>query len=116
MKRFLLFVGMCLFACNSSRETSAGGEVATMSFGSDPAAAAIARSDKLKQAQAEIDQGHPWRATQLVAPALKDSRQRTAAALLVGARAAAGWGGWPEVEKLLAKETWLDTEFNGEGR
>jgi soluble lytic murein transglycosylase len=35
---------------------------------------------------------------------------------MVAARAAAGWDGWPEVDKLLAKEKWLDTQFAGEGR
>lgn len=87
-----------------------------MSLGNDPAAADIARSTTLTRAQAEIDSGHPWRATRLVAPVLRDSRQRTPAALLVAARAAAGWGGWQEVEKLLAKEAWLDAQFEGEGR
>ena len=104
MKRFLLCVVVGLFACNSSHESTASGEVASMTFGQDPAAAAIARSAPFKQAQAAIDQGHPWRATQLMAPVLRDPRQRTPAALLVAARAAAGWGGWPEVEKLIAKE------------
>ena len=115
MKRFLLFLVASLFACDSSRQSSAGGEAA-ITFGQDPAAAAIAQSTPLKAAQAAIDQGHPWRATQLVAPVLRDAHQRTPAALLVAARAAAGWGGWQEVEKLIAKESWLDAEFDGEGR
>jgi Soluble lytic murein transglycosylase and related regulatory proteins (some contain LysM/invasin domains) len=115
MKRFLMSLGLCLFACNSSRQTVAAGEATLMSFGSDPAASAIARSDKVKQAQTAIDEGHPWRATQLMAPVMRDAHQRTPAAILVAARAAAGWGGWAEVEKLLAKETWVDTAFEGEG-
>lgn len=75
-----------------------------MSLGNDPAAADIARSTTLTRAQAEIDSGHPWRATRLVAPVLRDSRQRTPAALLVAARAAAGWGGWQEVESFSPRK------------
>jgi soluble lytic murein transglycosylase len=116
MKRFLLCLTLSLFACNSSHESSSGGDVASITFGQDPAASAIAQNERLKQAQAAIDQGHPWRATQLVSPVLRNSRERTPAALLVAARAAAGWGGWQEVEKLIAKEPWLDTQFEGEGR
>jgi soluble lytic murein transglycosylase len=116
MKRIFLCVAVIVIACNSSRDSKASGEVVSLSFGSDPAAAEIARSAALERAQAQIDSGHPWRATQLMAPVLRDSRQRTPAALLVAARAAAGWDGWSEVEKLLAKESWLDAQFEGEGR
>ncbi|MDB4874737.1 MAG: hypothetical protein JWM41_1183 [Gemmatimonadetes bacterium] len=97
--------------CNSSHEASAAGEI--------PSAGELPRivlTDDLKDAQSAIDQGHPWRATQLVAPVLRDPQKRTPSAILVGARAAAGWGGWAEVDKLLAKEPWLDSQFDGEGR
>jgi soluble lytic murein transglycosylase len=33
-----------------------------------------------------------------------------------GARAAAGWEGWTEVERLLRDAPWLDSQFGGEGR
>jgi hypothetical protein len=36
--------------------------------------------------------------------------------LIVAARAAAGWDGWSEVDKLLAKEPWIDGQFGGEAR
>jgi soluble lytic murein transglycosylase len=35
---------------------------------------------------------------------------------LAGARAAAGWEGWSEVERILRGATWVDRQFGGEGR
>ncbi|MEP6491024.1 MAG: transglycosylase SLT domain-containing protein [bacterium] len=75
-----------------------------------------AQGDDLKAARSAIDRGHPWRATQLVAPLVRDPEKRTPAAVVVAARAAAGWGGWVEVDKLLSKEAWVDAQFEGEGR
>lgn len=111
----LLFAGLVLLiACSTDHDAAAAGDVASAS-GRD-LAHTISQNDPLKAAQAAIDAGHPWRATQLVAPELRDPAKRTPAALLVAARAAAGWGGWAEVDKLLAKESWVDTQFDGEGR
>lgn len=115
MRRFPLILAVALLACDSTGGKRTGGDVALMGMDRDPAAAEIARSERLKRAQAEIDQGHPWRATQIVSPSLRDGRQRTHAALLVAARAAAGWDGWAEVERLLGREPWLNAEFDGEG-
>ncbi len=114
LKRFLASLALGLAACTSRHEASAAGEVA--SAGQADLARAIARNDVLKSAQAAIDAGHPWRATQIVAPALRDSRQRTPAALIVAARAAAGWDGWAEIDKLLANQPWVDAQFDGEAR
>lgn len=114
-------------ACSAGHDASAGGEVdkpstsstatssATSSAQSD-LARAIAQDADVTAAQKAIDAGHPWRATQLIAPVLKISSRRTPAALIVAARAAAGWDGWAEVDKLLARESWIDTQFDGEGR
>jgi soluble lytic murein transglycosylase len=63
-----------------------------------------------------IDEGRPWRATRILAPALEDSVLRTPEVVLTAARAAARWGGWPEVNKLLAGSPWLDSLAHGEGR
>jgi soluble lytic murein transglycosylase len=101
-------------ACSSERTSDASGDVVD-STGRE-LAAAIARSDALTRAQAVIDSGHPWRATQLLAPVLADKDKRTPAALLVAARAAAGWNGWAEVSRLLGSASWLDAQFDGEGR
>jgi soluble lytic murein transglycosylase len=46
---------------------------------------------------------------------LRDPARRTPAALLLGARAAAGWEGWSEVDRLLRGQPWLATEFAGAG-
>lgn len=106
-------LGFVLAACGSSHEASASGEVVGSS---DQLAAEIAQSNEVAEAQAQIDRGHPWRATQLLGPVLNDQKRRTPAALVVAARAAAGWGGWREVERLLSKQRWVDTRYAGEGR
>ncbi|HEY6829887.1 MAG TPA: transglycosylase SLT domain-containing protein, partial [Gemmatimonadaceae bacterium] len=79
-------------------------------------ARAIGQTGDLAKAEAAIEAGHPWRATQIVAPIVRDPQRRTPAALLVAARAAAGWGGWAEVDKLLGAAPWVDTAFDAEGR
>jgi len=110
----LLPLVLSVAGCGSSHESTASGDVGPGT--SESLARAIAQRDDLKEAQSLIDQGHSWRATQLLAPVLRNPQQRTAPALLVAARAAAGWGGWAEVDKLLAAESWLDTQFDGEAR
>ena len=72
----------------------------------------------LEDAQALIDSGcDPRRATQaLSAPSLRDAATRTPATVLLAARATAGWDGWAEVDKLLARESWVDSLFDGEAR
>jgi soluble lytic murein transglycosylase len=109
----LLLAGAIASACSSSHEAGAAGDVA--SAGPD-LVRAIAQDADLRAAEAAIDQGHPWRATQLMAPVLRDPRRRRPAALLVAARAAAGWDGWAEVDRLLAGARWIDTDFGGAGR
>jgi len=79
-------------------------------------ARAIGQTGDLAKAEAAINAGRPWRATQIVAPVLRDPKRKTPAALLVAARAAAGWGGWAEVDKLLGAAPWVDTAFDAEGR
>ena len=63
-----------------------------------------------------LDEGRPWRATRILTPALEDSTRRTPEVLLTAARAAAGWGGWVEVSRLLGSAQWVDSLANGEGR
>lgn len=110
----LLPLVLAVVGCGSSHEATASGDVA--SHARRDLARAIAQSDELKDAQSLIDHGHPWRASQLLAPVLRDPRKRTPAAVLISARAAAGWGGWMEVDKLLATEPWIDSQFDGEAR
>jgi soluble lytic murein transglycosylase len=68
------------------------------------------------RADSLIDAGRPWRATLLLASTLKSPATASPSARLVGARAAAQWDGWDEVERLLGDAPWLDSAFDGEGR
>ena len=116
MKR--LFSSLLLaVACSSSHQASAGGDVPdALAAGDSGVGSPVPQSDALKAAETAIAAGHSWRATQIVAPLLRDPQKRTPAALLVAARAAAGWEGWIEVDKLLSTESWIDTQFGGEAR
>lgn len=107
-------LALCAVACGRPRDAGATGEVLAARDASLPAA--IAADSTLRLADQALRAGHPWRATQLLAPVLADARRRTPAAVLLAARAAAAWGGWSEVTKLLGGERWLDTRYNGEGR
>jgi soluble lytic murein transglycosylase len=115
---------ICLFflaAGCGSRDATAGADTVAQHPGREShadgeLAAATNQDPGLREAQAALDAGHPWRATQLLAPVLRDGSKRSPAAVLLAARAAADWGGWSEVDKLLAREPWVDTQFGGEGR
>lgn len=100
-----------LAAC-STPESSAGGEVAQQAP-NDELERAAAADPALRDALSAIEAGHPWKATVALAPKLS---QKKPATTLVAAMAAAKWGGWTEVEKLLANERWIDSAFGGEAR
>ena len=70
----------------------------------------------LISAAAALQNGQPWRAAQILEPVLRDSTQRTPERVLLAARAAAEWGGWSQVDRLLTREPWLDSRFDGLGR
>jgi soluble lytic murein transglycosylase len=116
MRCVVLFFVALLAGCDSSHEASAAGEVKSAFPANAGLAHAMAGNDELTAAQAAIDAGHPWRATQTLAPLLRDASKRSPAVLVVAARAAAGWGGWAEIDKLLAGQVWVDTMFDGEAR
>ncbi|MHB1225134.1 MAG: lytic transglycosylase domain-containing protein [Gemmatimonadaceae bacterium] len=67
-------------------------------------------------ARAAIAEGRPYRATQLLAPALASAERRSPEVVLLAATAAAQWGGWAMAQSLLAPEPWLDQRFDGDGR
>ena len=121
MRRILVLVAVALAACDSSHQASAAGEVIGAPVGdiSPPARRWCAPS---RQRRAHRGAGrHRRRAIRgarrrLIAPLLRDPRAVRPRLLVVAARAAAGWDGWPEVDKLLAGEPWIDTQFEGEGR
>ena len=67
-------------------------------------------------ANTHLARGRPWYAYQALRPALADSVRRTPSVVFLAATAASRWGGWREVERLLADAEWTDSLFNGEGR
>ena len=74
-------------------------------------------ADPLAQrADSLVRAGRPWRATVLLAQALKAPASAAPDVRLAGARAAAAWDGWVEVERILRGAGWLDTSYSGEGR
>src|SRR5262245_12136501 len=121
--RILALLAALVTACGKSDRKSEGGDVAAAAAAASETgnetsnrelSAAIAGNAVLRAAQAAVDSEHPWHATQRLAPVL--ARNRTPAATLIAARAAAGWGGWTEVARLLTSQPWVDTQFAGEGR
>jgi soluble lytic murein transglycosylase len=112
MRRFVASLAVVVMACDATGKAD-GDVAAEVPSG---LARAIGQTGDLAKAEAAIDAGHPWLATQIVAPILRDPQRRTPAALVVAARAAAGWGGWAEVDKLLGAAPWVDTAFDAEGR
>lgn len=87
-------------------------------------AVAVARSDSARiagdsmvtRADSLVRAGRYWHATRLLAPRLASPDSAPPAARLVGARAASGWQGWSEVDRLLRGASWLDSLYGGEGR
>src|SRR5207249_3892204 len=103
-------------ACRDSRhQATAAGDVSE-STKRQSLAQDVAGNAVLRRADSALAARHPWRATVVLAPVLRDPKQRTPAALLLAARAAAGWQGWVEVDRLLAREPWIDSAFGGEAR
>src|ERR1019366_5325611 len=76
----------------------------------------LSAQSALPSADSALAAGQPWRATQVLAPLLGDPRTRTPEVVLLAARAAAAWEGWPTVRRLLEHEIWLDTKFDRLGR
>jgi soluble lytic murein transglycosylase len=85
--------------------------------GPDADEAIVASSDSsVVAANTHLARERPWYAYQALRPALADSTRRTPAVVFLAATAASRWGGWREVERLLARAEWTDSLFNGEGR
>jgi len=60
--------------------------------------------------------GRAWRATELLRPIVADHSRADRSTVLLAARAAAGWGGWNTVSRLLADTTWEDRRSEGTAR
>ena len=65
-------------------------------------------------ARAALEAGRPWKAWRLLRDEV-DAPGTAPAYVLLGARAAAGWGGWTNVRDLLQGRDWLAREGRGEG-
>ena len=101
-----------VIACVGGGQSSSGGDVELSQAG-----AGVRFSDPLAQrADSLLRAGHAWRATALLAPKLTTPSTASPELRLTGARAAAGWDGWTEVERILRDAPWLDNQFGGEGR
>ncbi|MBA2292730.1 MAG: tetratricopeptide repeat protein [Gemmatimonadales bacterium] len=79
-------------------------------------AAPMCAQSPLRDIERALDAGQSWQATQLAAPLLARADTRTPEAIILAARAAAGWEGWSTVRSLLEKEPWLDSRFDRLGR
>jgi hypothetical protein len=115
----LLTLSLTIAACGGGSPAthhSATGDVSAAPAVPADLAAAIAASEELKSAQDAIESGHPWRATEIHTPLVRDPKRRTPAAVLLAARAAAAWSGWSEVDALLSGASWLDSAFGADGR
>ncbi|HEU4723405.1 MAG TPA: transglycosylase SLT domain-containing protein [Gemmatimonadaceae bacterium] len=90
---------------------------ATLPVDLSPGIGAVLPNDPLvASADSLVRVGRAWRATLLLAPALRTPATASPPVRLVGARAAAAWRGWAEVERILRDAPWLDGELEGEGR
>lgn len=69
----------------------------------------------MEEARASLDASRPWAAWSLLRDHVEDPGGAAPAAVLLAARAAAGWGGWGEVRALLRGREWLGSESGGEG-
>ena len=107
-------IGVTLCGCRGGSAENANGDVA-LARDSASLQHPIAADTVLAAAERALNAGHPWQATRLLAPVLRDQSRRTPAVVLLAARAAAGWDGWPEVDRLLRGQPWLATESAGAG-
>ena len=82
----------------------------------EQAASLASEPTEVREARAAMASSRPWRATLLLTPLLRDSTRREPEYVLLAARAAAQWGGWSEVERLLRDQRWLDSLEGGAGR
>ena len=100
-------------SCQQAERRDAAGEVAA-TLAARPVPVPTPDLD-LRAAQVDLSEGPAWLATRKVAPVLRTPSRRTPEAVLIAARAASAWGGWSEVQRLLASEPWLKERFGGEG-
>ncbi|HEY0155002.1 MAG TPA: transglycosylase SLT domain-containing protein [Longimicrobium sp.] len=66
-------------------------------------------------ARSALADGRPWAAWTGLQPHVAEGSDAPPAVVLLAARAAAGWNGWPEVRGLLRGREWLAREGGAEG-
>jgi len=66
-------------------------------------------------ARSALADGRPWAAWTNLQPHVAEGSDAPPAVVLLAARAAAGWNGWPEVRELLRGREWLGREGGAEG-
>ncbi len=69
----------------------------------------------MEDARSGLESGRPWGAWTELRDHVEDPGDAPASAVLLAARAAAGWGGWGQVRRLLDGRPWLDREGDAEG-
>jgi soluble lytic murein transglycosylase len=67
------------------------------------------------EARLYLDAGRPWSAWEALRAHLEDADAVGASHVLLGARAAAAWGGWHHTRALLTGRAWLESADAGEG-
>jgi soluble lytic murein transglycosylase len=98
----------------TAESTSAAAALDSSAAAPDSSAPAPGALDSLLTTATEaIARGLPYRASRLLDSIVADSSRRTPEATLVAARAASRWGGWPEVNRLIASSIWSDPRFRG---
>src|SRR5260221_1369902 len=100
----------CVGTGNDGRTASGNVHLAGATRPAVLADSIVQRADSLVRA------GSRWRLTLALRPFLSRPNPASPEARLVGARAAAAWDGWSEVQRLLLGAPWLDRQLGGEGR
>lgn len=78
-------------------------------------ATAEPRSEIPAEALNAMQQGRYWRASRILRHHLSALPDTSPSTLLLVARADAGWGDWPSVQRTLSGRDWLDTVSGGYG-
>jgi soluble lytic murein transglycosylase len=118
----MMLLPIALLACGSDQEQQqqpanvSAGEVLGGPLTVEGARLPDPKTAEGRKALEALQSGRPWRATLVLTPLLKDPARRTPETLLLGAAAAARWGGWTEVKSLLNGQPWLDSLAEGSGR
>jgi soluble lytic murein transglycosylase len=115
-----LVLGFGLHAAGVGEEgrAMASGVISTPRIERLDAALALPRTTMfvaLEEARYHFGNSRPWAAWTALRPHMAKPESAPAPVVLMAARAAAEWGGWNHVERLLGGQPWLDSEGGGDG-